>query len=282
MDSTSASYACEDVQVSLRVMTWNLWWRFGDYDLRQRAIRHAITQVDPDIVCLQEVWCDETRDQATELAAALDMHVARTDPVFFHGESFGNAVMSRWPMTRIASESLPTADDESRFRRIVAASVDTPWGSWPIASTHFDHRFDQSADRQAQARRLLERGLEWRGDSTTGLPLIIGADLNAVPTTDEIRMLTGRRSGVPGIVYSDTWEHVGDGTGHTWRAANPHSKDSSWPDRRLDYLLVSWPRAKPVGNPLRAWLTAIEPVDVGGTTVWASDHAAVVAEFVTP
>ena len=268
--------------MSLRVMTWNLWWRFGDYDARQRAIRQVIAEVDPDIVCLQEIWSDETRDQSTELSAAHDMHVVRTDPIFFRGESFGNAVMSRWPTTRITSESLPTVDDESRFRRVVAASVDTPWGAWPIASTHFDHRFDQSADRQAQARRLLERGLGWRGDSATGLPLIIGADLNAVPDTDEIRMLTGRRSGVPGIVYSDTWEQVGDGAGHTWRSENPHSQDSSWPNRRLDYLLVSWPRAKPVGNPLRAWLAATEPIDVDDRPVWASDHAAVVAEFVTP
>jgi endonuclease/exonuclease/phosphatase family metal-dependent hydrolase len=129
---------------------------------------------------------------------------------------------------------------------------------------------------------LLELGIKWRGDPSNDLPLIVGADLNAVPDTDEIRLLTGRSAGVPGIVFSDVWEQVGNGSGHTWRPENPYSTDSAWPNRRLDYLLVSWPRPKPVGNPTRAWNVATGPVDVDGELVWASDHCGVVADFVTP
>jgi endonuclease/exonuclease/phosphatase family metal-dependent hydrolase len=124
-----------------------------------------------------------------------------------------------------------------------------------------------------------------RGDaeSKETLPVVVGGDLNAVPDSDEISMLTGRRPGVPGVILSDVWEHVGPGgrfgaDGITWRADNPHTANSTWPNRRLDYLLVSWPRKKPVGNPVRTWLAGTE--SVGG--IHPSDHAAVVADLLTP
>ncbi len=261
--------------MSLRVMTWNLWWHFGPWEQRQALIHDALRAAEPDVVCLQEVWCDEDDDQLDHVADALEMYAVRTDPVFYDGQSFGNAVMSRWPLRRIADERLPRADGEASHRRVVAAAVETPFGRWPVASTHLDHRFDRSADRGAQVRRLLELADGWRGDPTVDLPVIVGADLNAVPDSDEVRMATGRTAGVDGIVLSDVWEQVGEGAGATWLRANPYAADSAWPDRRLDYLLVSWPRPKPVGNPIRAWLTG------HGTDLWPSDHLALVADLTT-
>jgi endonuclease/exonuclease/phosphatase family metal-dependent hydrolase len=264
--------------MTLRVMTWNLWWRFGPWDERRSLLIETIRGVDPDVICLQEVWSDESNDQLDDLCESLGFHSARTEPVFYGGESFGNAVAARWPVERLADEVLPRADGADSHRRVVAATVDTPFGAWPIASTHLDHRFDRSADRIAQVTRLLERGLEWRGDPAADLPLIIGADLNAVPDTDEIRTATGRRAGTNGIVFSDAWEQVGDGPGHTWLRECPYSAESAWPNRRLDYLLVSWPRPKPVGNPVCVWTAGH-----GGTHhVWPSDHLAVVGDFATP
>jgi endonuclease/exonuclease/phosphatase family metal-dependent hydrolase len=264
--------------MSMRVMTWNLWWHFGPWEERQPLLLDTIRSVDADVVCLQEVWSNEDDDQLDHLADALEMHAVRTDPVFYGGQSFGNAVMSRWPVERLADERLPRADGEPSHRRVVAAAVDTPFGRWPIASTHLDHRFDRSADRCAQVRRLMELASDWRGDPTNDLPVIIGADLNAVHDTDEVRTATGRTSGVDGIVFSDVWEQVGDGSGATWLRKNPYSPDSAWPDRRLDYLLVSWPRPKPVGNPIHAWLAG----HGGNADLWPSDHLALVADFVTP
>ena len=265
--------------MSLRIMTWNLWWHFGPWERRQPLIIDAIRDAAPDVVCLQEVWSDEDDDQLDHVADTLEMYAVRSDPVFWNGQSFGNAIMSRWPVERIVDERVPGADGEPSHRRIVAALVDTPYGRWPIASTHLEHRFDRSADRQAQIRTVMELAASWRGDPTTDLPVIVGADLNALPDTDEIRMATGRRPGVDGIVFSDAWEQVGDGDGATWLRSNPFSRDSTWPDRRLDYLLVSWPRPKPVGNPISAWLVGQGDA---GDDVWASDHLGVVAEFVTP
>ena len=73
------------------------------------------------------------------------------------------------------------------------------------------------------------------------------------------------------------WELKGEGLGHTWSDRNKYLANANWPNRRLDYLFVTWPRPKPVGNPVRAWLAGVEPV--GG--VQASDHFAVVADVLT-
>ncbi len=270
--------AWEDGGVSMRVMTWNVWWHFGPWEARQPAIVDTIRRVDPDVVCLQEVWSDESNDQVDVLAHGLGMHAVRTDPILYDGQSFANAILARWPLERIADDALPGADGTTSHRRIVAVRIATPWGGWPVASTHLEHRFDRSADRSAQVRRMMELTLGWRGDPTTDLPVIVGGDLNAVPDTDEIRMATGRSPGVDGIVFSDVWEQVGDGDGHTWTRGNPHSSDSAWPNRRLDYLLVSWPRPNPIGNPIRTRLAG----HGGDADVWPSDHLAVVADVTTP
>lgn len=275
-------------RMTLRVATWNLWWRFGPYEQREPAIVETLRTIDADVVCLQEVWStdeDESSDgadQADLLAQQLGMHAVRTSPVYFDGAAFGNAIISRWPNELIADEALPRADGSPGHRRALAARVDTPWGAWPFASTHLDHRFDASATRQLQVERLLTLAATWRGDPNVDLPVVIGADLNALADSDEVRTLTGRRPGVDGIVFSDVWEQAGRSPGITWSRDNPYVADSAWPDRRLDYLLVSWPRPKPVGNPVRAWLAGDVPVDVDGTAVWPSDHAAVVADLITP
>ena len=263
-------------------MTWNLWWRFGPWEQRLPAIIETIRGAEPDVVCLQEVWATDETDELDLLTAALPMTAVRDEPVFHNGFAFGNAVMARWPLERLAAERLPDGGGEPGHRSVVAASVDTPWGRWPVASAHLDHRFDASATRSVQVRRLLELAGGWRGDPEHDLPLILGGDLNAVPDSDEMRTATGRRPGVDGVVFSDAWEQAGEGSGHTWLRANPYVADSAWPDRRIDYLLVTWPRPKPAGNPIRVELAGLDPVDVDGSPVVPSDHAALVGDFRAP
>lgn len=275
-------------------MSWNIWWRFGDHERRYPAILDVLRREAPDVVCLQEVWArhDESsgavEDQMVRLADDLGWHAVPTEHVWHRGLAFGNAVLSRWPLDVLADERLPAADGRPGHRRALVASVASPWGPWPFLSTHLDHRFDASTARRVQLHRVLELVVAHRGDPERDLPVVLGGDLNAVPDSDEIRMVTGRAAGGPGgVVLSDVWEQVGEGSGITWRRDNPYVGDSAWPDRRIDYLMVSWPRPKPVGNPVRAWLAGDRPENVthdDGSTraVWPSDHIAVVAELRTP
>jgi endonuclease/exonuclease/phosphatase family metal-dependent hydrolase len=282
---------CQPEEVTLKVMTWNVWWRFGNWQRREDAIVATIAEQAPDIVCLQETWAwrhDVDNDshgehQAHRLAERLGWHAVVNDPLWFGERAFSNAVLSRWPLERTADEILPRSDGSRGHRRVIGASVATPWGPWPVVSTHLDHFFDGSAGRELHARRLLEVVVERRGDPKVDLPVVLCADLNAVPDSDEVRLLTGRKAGGPeGVILHDVWEQVGEGTGITWRRDNPHVATSSWPNRRLDYVMVSWPRRRPIGNPVSATLVGTTPVDLDGELVWASDHAAVLVELSTP
>ena len=58
----------------MRVMTWNLWWRFGPWARRRQAILTALHAWQPDAVGLQEVWARGEENLAGWLADRLGMH----------------------------------------------------------------------------------------------------------------------------------------------------------------------------------------------------------------
>jgi endonuclease/exonuclease/phosphatase family metal-dependent hydrolase len=274
----------------MRIMTWNLWWRFGPWEERERGIETVVRAEAPDVLFLQEVWSHGGESSAHRLAAAMSQgamgqghdivhEVALTDDPFAdqRGErpGFHNAIVSRWPLTDVVSHPLPGGDGNPGHRRVLTARAQVGERSWPLLCTHLAYRFDESALREAQCREILRIVDEIRGDPDTEPPVLVGGDFNAAPDSDEIRLLTGRRAAPrPNLVLSDCWEHVGAGPGITWRDDNPYHGNTAWPNRRLDYVFVSWPRPKPLGNPVAAHLAGIDAV--GG--VHPSDHAAVVVE----
>ena len=67
----------------VRVMTWNIWWRFGPrWRDRQPALLETLRQVDPDVVALQEVWGSDETTQADEFAAALGLFAGFAEPSY--------------------------------------------------------------------------------------------------------------------------------------------------------------------------------------------------------
>jgi len=53
--------------VPIRVATWNVWWRFGDWAARRLAIVETLRPADPDILCIQEAWAVEGSTIADDL-----------------------------------------------------------------------------------------------------------------------------------------------------------------------------------------------------------------------
>jgi endonuclease/exonuclease/phosphatase family metal-dependent hydrolase len=262
-----------------RVVTWNLWWRFGDEPARRvPAIADTLASLDADVVCLQEVYGDDTgADDATALGDRLGGHVVRNEVRYHQGRSFGNAIVSRWPVLRAGQHRLPGADGRPGHRTAVWAVVEAPCGELPVVCTHLAFRFDESALRQTQAAAVAALAAELRGDDPGERPpVVLCGDLNAVPDSDELRQLTGRSApAVPGLVFTDAWPQVRDDAGHTWVGRNPYLATAAWPERRLDYVLLSWPRRVPVGKPVQAFLVGDGPV--GG--VWPSDHLGVAVDL---
>lgn len=251
------------------------------------AIETVVRAEAPDVLCLQEVWGNGGDSSAARLAEALGFQFALTDDPFAdrraaspnpESSGFHNAILSRWPLRQPVSHPLPRLDGSDGHRRALSVAVEVPGGSWTVVSTHLDHRFDESAVRRLQCTALLRVVDSLRGDPAIDVPVIVAGDFNAVPDSDEIRMLTGRATvPVSNLVLSDCWEHVGEGAGHTWRSDNPYQASTAWPNRRLDYVFVSWPRPKPIGNPVAAHLAGLTAV----AGIHPSDHAAVVVDLIS-
>ena len=264
----------------MRILTWNLWWRFGSWEARQDVIAAELARVDPDVVLLQEVWADGERDQAVELAAPNRMQVARTHNLtgtrLGRPHEFGNAVLSRWPVRTLEQVALSGPTGEPSHRSALAVQVDAPTSPIVVVVTHLAWEYDKSELREQQLFEVVALVDRHRSPDPTSPPVILGGDFNAVPESDEIRRLTGlSRPYLPGLVFTDVWDAVGDGPGHTWTRDNPNSDEALWPRRRLDYLFVSWPRAKGFANPVSAELVGVEP---RGAVV-GSDHYGVMAEL---
>lgn len=260
---------------SIRLASWNLWWCHGELSAREPAILSTLRHLDADVIGLQEV-CSREPDQPAWLRDELGVDVVASPNGADDQHTIVNAIASRWPIIESDWRWLDVGD-MPRHRTVLWAQVDTPVGPWDVFTTHLSHGFDQSALRSRQ----LDEIAAWiderrRANDGALLPPVLVGDLNAVPDSDEIRRLTGRSApAVPGLVLSDCWEHVGTGDGATYSASNPYVTNSAWPERRLDYVMVSWPRQRPNGNPMAAHRFGLDPVD----DVIASDHWGVAVDL---
>src|SRR5690606_20911119 len=109
------------------------------------------------------------------------------------------------------------------------------------------------------------------------VPPIVMGDFNAVPESDEIRLMTGLAPPpVSGQVFYDAWQVANaHEPGYTWHRQNPYTAAALEPDRRLDYVFVGRPTGTGVGHVERCWLVGTEALD----GVFPSDHYGVAAEI---
>lgn len=269
------------IETRLSVLTWNLWWRYGPWEARRPAIAATLARIDADVVCLQEVWDEAAASFAAELAEGLGFHHAYGARLEVEGVRFGNAVLSRWPIRGHEVLPLPAPPGLDELRTCVRADVDGPRGAIQVFSTHLNWRFDQSHVRQEQVRAICAFVAASRRGGGQPFPPVLCGDLNADPDSDEVRMLTGRAATPePKLVFHDAWEVAGrasesSATGATWTNDNPYARLDLEPDRRIDYVLVGWPKAGGAGHVTRCTVEGLEPVD----GVVPSDHLAVLAHL---
>ncbi len=284
MAATSLSRATKPygplVETHMRLVTWNLWWRLGDWRARLELIAETLCALQPDVVCLQEVWKDSQDNQAALLAKQLDMMFAFAPERVESGVHQGIALLSRWPLTDVAHQVLPSPREAKDHNVVLRSVAQGPRGPLLIATTHLVPYPHRSAAREQQVRALIEFAAETPKNliDPFGRTLIAG-DFNAPPDSDEIRLLTGRREPhTPGWVFVDAWEAAGDGSpGYTVTKNNPNSAPLLLPNLRWDYIFARWPFERPggVGHPLRAEVVAMTPRD----GVVASDHNPVLADL---
>lgn len=189
----------------MRVVSWNLWWRFGrDWRRRQSGIAATLQRLRPDVVGLQEVWAGEGTSQADALGHAAGLHPVFAGPSLppppdppeapdQEGIEVGVAVLSRWPVIEVRRHRLP-----ARHRTppvALHATLDHPSGPLHVVAACVEWEPDLADDHLAQTRALAALLTDPALDGP--LPVLLTADLNAAPGTPQVRALTE--------VMVDTW-----------------------------------------------------------------------------
>lgn len=136
-------------------------------------------------------------------------------------------------------------------------------GATTVLVTHLTWEWEHASVRHQQVRFLAD--LTHLAERRGGRDVVLLADLNAAPDTDEIRWLTGR--------MADAWVSAGSGPGHTYTPANGFARKAREPARRIDFVLTAGPRA------VHAELAFTTPVRARRRTVWPSDHFGVVCDL---
>jgi endonuclease/exonuclease/phosphatase family metal-dependent hydrolase len=275
---------------------------------RRLEIVAWLRQLEPDVVCLEEVWQDDRTantagwiaENAPDLGYQWSFGGAPFSTELWPDPSllFGSAVLSRWPIDESNYHRLPVASLEElpTGERMVVEGV--PWELLHVrtagldvftchlapAPTHGLHRQRQvvAIDDIIRAARGDLDTLGPPGERRDAMPPILCGDLNAEPDSDEIRFLCshtaldGRMTG-----YQDAWRAAGDGPGYTqdWRA-NAIADSMNVNRKRIDYVFVGDPflRTGSAGRVLSASLAFHEPL----TGVHASDHYGLSVDITWP
>jgi endonuclease/exonuclease/phosphatase family metal-dependent hydrolase len=261
------------IETRLKVLTWNIWWRFGPWEERREAITRALIDIDADVIALQEVWSDKDTSFAAELATALGFHYVYEKCMDVGDIGFGNAILSRWPITKTDVVTLYGKEQTGETRLAIFAQVDGPRGVIPMFTTHLNWKYDQSHIRQKQVADLARFVAS---KPNLKFPPVLCGDFNADPDSEEIRMLNGMTaSPVEGVAFHDAWGFAGDGDGMTWDNTNPYVAMEFEADRRIDYILVGQPAAKGAGHIVECTIAGNQPVN----DIYPSDHFAILAEL---
>lgn len=173
---------------------------------------------DADVVLLQEVDRGRRRsdgvDQARWLASRLGYEAVFGPGRHARPGASGNAVLSRHPIRSSGNTRLPSRPG-LYGRGLVRATIDVDGRAVDVFSTHLEHA--SSRVRLAQVAAVLARV------QRSSRPVVVGADINAVPGTPAVRRL--ERAGL-----GDVWALAGRGDGLTVPAYAPR--------RRIDFVLT--------------------------------------------
>ena len=286
----------------VRVVTLNVGSLFeADWDRRRHEVVAWIDRLDPDVVCLQEVWQDpnvaNTAGWIAEHAATAYQWVFGGHP--FPGRNqpdrlFGSAILSRWPIDDHHVWALPIAENPedpmpaSMPWELVhprTAELDVFTTHLAPAPTHGRHRVVQvqTIDRLIKDVRDDRDAFTDFPSPRRAMPSILTGDFNAEPESDEMRWLRGHTViGERTTFFQDAWAVAGDGgpgLTQNWRT-HPLAATLNVHPKRIDYVYVADPflRAGNSGRILRAAIVADEPL----TGIQASDHMGLLVEIEWP
>ena len=166
-------------------------------DRRRDAVRVAsvIKELDAEVIGLQEVdaryHIEDGEDQAEFLAEATGMTAISGPALKHHRGSYGNAVLTRWPVTAVRRLEIGVIGREPRA--VLDTDIEIAGADVRVVVTHFGLR---NSERRLQTEMLV-RMLRTRDEG----PTIVLGDFNEwAPIGHTLRRLhavLGRSRGVP-------------------------------------------------------------------------------------
>jgi endonuclease/exonuclease/phosphatase family metal-dependent hydrolase len=260
----------------VRVMTWNVWWRFGgNWRDREPGILGTFETYRPDIVGLTETWAGDGTSQPARIADQLGMQAAfvptglppAPDPVEYPdqvGVTVGIGLISRWPILATETHELPHDQRGGEPSAAMLSTLDHPRGPLHVIVTCMEWQPQYSGDQLAQSRALVALATDSRLDGP--LPVLLAGDLNAAVGQPGMAPL------LDGMV--DTWAAGGGDPA----AVTLDSRLSFAPveateqiDRRIDHVLARAGRPGQTVAVHGAFLAGDRPIN----GVYPSDHYAV-------
>lgn len=188
-DESSANPVASAEPLTLRVLTYNIHHgRAMDGKFDYERLAQTIEKLRPDVIALQEVDNQTRRaagvDQAKKLGQRLKMHYEFGNALYFSGGQYGEAVLSRFPLSDPKAHHLPFQfGNEPRTALEVRVSPDNGLPAFILVGTHLCHQND--ATRLEQTKELNKLF-----SANVKLPVIMAGDFNARPSSKPMQILT--------------------------------------------------------------------------------------------
>ncbi|WP_250847103.1 endonuclease/exonuclease/phosphatase family protein [Aquisphaera insulae] len=208
-----------DEPIRLRILSYNIRHGEGmDSKVDLERIAGVIRALEPDLVALQEVdrGCKRTNglDEPAELGRLTGMKPLFARNIPYQGGEYGNAVLTRLPVTAWRNERHPSrhVGEQRGFLVVDVTAPDARKTPFRFMATHIDSRPDDA--ERMDSVKAIEKVARERPD----LPAILAGDLNSKPDS---RVLAA---------FTENWTRTDSSPLLTFPADRP--------DRQIDYVLV--------------------------------------------
>ncbi len=226
--SITIAYSADEQNI-ITAMTYNIHHAEGvDGEINTKRIAKLIREKKCDLVALQEVdrgvQRTNQRDIPEEIAKQTDMHFVFGKNIDYQGGDYGNAILSKWPITKWKNHHYKMLR-EGEQRGLLIAEFKPNAPNLVFMSTHLDYR-KENAERLSNVSEMISIAKSYNDRL-----VIIAGDFNDFPQSKVWDKMSG--------FFSDVWSMVGKGKGFTFSSTKPRS--------RIDYIWINRPQsAKPV------------------------------------
>lgn len=288
----------EDTTVSvdeqLRVASINLMHNQVKFEERMTLLKKEINDLQPEVLCLQEVQTNANVDLLEFLKQELGYtyaHVGTDVKDKYSNARFANAILTNKDGVSFSDLPLGVAGTGTQYASGVVASFKMNNKDVHVFSVHFAWGGDNEHLRFHQANIVSREAdrLEAKGQNPV---VILGGDLNCEPDCESMQYMYGKKIGTvqKGTYWVDAWKLHGTelnsitndpqmplGTLTARRVGIPFP--SLIPKRRIDYILThGWTHGRQ-GSPLNfhRWADA-----ENYKTLTVSDHYGIMSDIYIP